>query len=231
MAQKRKDINSIELYKEYISSDITFAELGRKYSCDDKTIRYRIIRVHEQLKKHYGRYDINLVGAINQKPLVEMQLARRGIVNVIDLMIFVSKERLSNIKGITRATEGYILKDLSVRSNQLREEILGELLDIYEKQHDGILPLTIIVSRKEYKVMVHSSKKYSNKIKLTLQYKRDSICVQDKFYISCNKDLYDPYNPLIASTKEAKYYIHKKETKKYEENKKLDSQSQVSTLY
>ena len=50
MAQKRKDLDSIELYKEYISGDITFAELGRKYSCDDKTIRYRIIRVHEQLK-------------------------------------------------------------------------------------------------------------------------------------------------------------------------------------
>lgn len=46
MAQKRKDLDSIELYKEYISGDITFAELGRKYSCDDETIRYRIIRVH-----------------------------------------------------------------------------------------------------------------------------------------------------------------------------------------
>ena len=55
MAQKRKDLDSIELYNEYISGNITFAELGRKYSCDDKTIRYRIIRVHEQLKKHYGR--------------------------------------------------------------------------------------------------------------------------------------------------------------------------------
>ena len=224
MAQKRKDLDSIELYKEYISGDITFAELGRKYSCDYKTIRYRIIRVHEQLKKHYGRYDINLVGAINLlKPAVEMQLARRGIVNVVELMTFVSQERLSNIKGITRATEGYILKDLYVRSNQLREEILEELLDIYEKQHDGILPLTIIVSRKEYKVMVHSSKKYDNKTKLALQYKLDPICVQDKFYISCNDDLYDPDNPLTAATKEAKRYIHKKETKKYEENQKLDS--------
>ena len=121
------------------------------------------------------------------------------------------------------ATEGYILKDLSVRSNQLRKEILEELLDIYEKQHDGILPLTIIVSRKEYKVMVYSSKKYSNKTKLALLYKRDSICVQDKFYISCNDDLYDPDNPLTAATNEAKHYIHKKETKKYEENQKLDS--------
>ena len=211
MAQKRKDLDSIELYKEYISGDITFAELGRKYSCDYKTIRYRIIRVHEQLKKHYGRYDINLVGAINLlKPAVEMQLARRGIFNVVELMSFVSQERLSNIKGITRATEGYILKDLSVRSNQLRKEILEELLDIYEKQHDGILPLTIIVSRKEYKVMVHSNKKYDNKTKLSLQYKRDSICIQDKFYISCNDDLYDPDNPLTAATKEAKHYIHKK---------------------
>ena len=223
MAQKRKDLDSIELYNEYISGNITFAELGRKYSCDYKTIRYRIIRVHEQLKKHYGRYDINLVGAINLKPAVEMRLARRGIVNVVDLMIFVSQERLSNVKGITMATEGYILKDLSVRSNQLRKEILEELLDIYEKQHDGILPLTIIVSRKEYKVMVYSSKKYSNETKLALQYKRDSICIQDKFYISCNDDLYDPDNPLTAATKEAKHYIHKKETKKYEENQKPDS--------
>ena len=58
---------------------------------------------------------------------------------------------------------------------------------------------------------------------IELQYKRDSICVQDKFYISCNDDLYDPDNPLTAATKEAKHYIHKKETKKYEENQKLDS--------
>ena len=36
-------------------------------------------------------------------------------------------------------------------------------------------------------------------------------------------DLYDPDNPLTAATKEAKHYIHKKETKKYEENQKLDS--------
>lgn len=223
MAQKRKDLDNIELYKEYISGDITFAELGRKYSCDKDTIRCRIIRVHEQLKKHYGRYDINLVGAINRKPTVELQLARRGVVNIVDLMSFVSQERLFHIKGITMATEGYILKDLSVRSNQLRKEILEELLDIYEKQHDGILPLTIIVSRKEYKVMIYSSKKYSNPIKLALQYKRDSVCVQDKFYISCNDDLYDPNNPLTAATKEAKHYMHKKETKKYEETQKLDS--------
>ena len=223
MAQKRKDLDSVELYKEYISSDITFAELGRKYSCDKETIRYRIVRVHEQLKKHYGRYDISLVGAVNRKPTVEMQLTRRGIVTVVDLMSFVAQERLSNIKGITRATEGYILKDLSVRSNQLRKEILEELSDIYEKQHDGILPLTIIVSRKEYKVMIYSNKKYGNPIKLALQCKRDSVCVQDKFYISCNDDLYDPDNPLTAATKEAKRYIHKKETKKYEKNQNLDS--------
>ena len=98
MAQKRKDLDSIELYKEYISGYITFAELGRKYSCNYKTIRYRIIRVHEQLKKHYGRYDINLFSTINLKSSFEMQLARRGIVNVVDLMIFVSQERLSNVK-------------------------------------------------------------------------------------------------------------------------------------
>ena len=30
MAQKRKDLDSIELYNEYISGNITFAELKRK---------------------------------------------------------------------------------------------------------------------------------------------------------------------------------------------------------
>lgn len=222
MAQKRKDLDSLELYKEYISSDITFAELGRKYSCDKETIRYRIVKVHEQLKKHYGRYDINLVGAVNRKPTVEMQLTRRGIVTVVDLMEFVTRERLFNIKGITRATEGYILKDLSVQSNQLRKEILEELFDIYEKRCNGILPLTIIVSRKEYKVMIYSNKKNGNLIKLALQSKRDSVCIKDKFYISCNDDLYDPNNPLTAATKEAKRYIYKKETKKYEKNQNMD---------
>lgn len=223
----KKEDNALNLYREYLATGISFGELAKKYNLDRETVRKRIIKAHKALKKGNGRYDISFIKALNDRPSIELTLARIGVMDIFDLISYVDNNRLSNMNGITVNTEKYILMDLSARMHQLRDEIKDELYSIYESSEKNVVPLTIICSRKEYQVMAYSSK---NKYRTHIFYSPDpnlSISIDDKFYISRNDDLYNPNNTRTEATLEAKRVIYRKETKKYEKTKNNAGESKV----
>lgn len=213
-----REDNALDLYKEYLTTGTSFGELAKKHKLDHETVRKRIIKAHKALKKGYGRYDISFLKVLNDRPSIELTLTRIGIMDIFDLITYVNNNRLSNMKGITEDTEGYILMDLSTRMNQLRKEVKDELYGIYESSERSIIPLTIICSRKELQVMAYTAKKKNRKRSIYGVNPSLIVSIDDKFYISCNDDLYDPDNPHTAATLEAKRVIYKKETKKYEKD-------------
>lgn len=222
-----KEDNALDLYKEYLTTGTSFGELAKKHKLDHETVRKRIIKAHKALKKGYGRYDISFLKALNDRPSIELTLTRIGIMDVFDLITYVNNNRLSNMKGITEDTEGYILMDLSTRMHQLRKEVKDELYDIYELSERSIIPLTIVCSRKELQVMVYTAKKKNRKRAIYSINPNLLVLIDDKFYISCNDDLYDPSNPHTSATLEAKRVIYKKETKKYEKTQNDMGESKV----
>lgn len=213
-----REDNALDLYKEYLTTGTSFGELAKKHKLDHETVRKRIIKAHKAFKKGYGRYDISFLKALNDRPSIELTLTRIGIMDIFDLITYVNNSRLSNMKGITEDTEGYILMDLSTRMHQLRKEVKDELYYIYESSERSIIPLTIICSRKELQVMAYTAKKKNRKCSIYGVNPSLVVSIDDKFYISCNDDLYDPNNHHTAATLEAKRIIYKKETKKYEKD-------------
>lgn len=222
-----KENNALDLYKEYLTTGASVSEMARKYKLDYDTVRKKIIKAHKALKNGYGRYDISFLMILNDRPSIELTLARLGVKDVFDLITYVDNNRLSNMKGITNDTEGYILMDLSTRMNQLRKEIKDELYHIYDNTDRSIIPLTIICSCKELQVMAYTSKRKKRKRSAYAINPGMIISVDDKFYISCNDDLYDPSNPHTEATMEAKRVIYKKETKKYEKTQNMVGKSEV----
>lgn len=222
-----REDNALDLYKEYLTNGTSFGELARKHKLDHETVRKRIIKAHKALKKGYGRYDISFLKVLNDRPSIELTLTRIGIMDIFDLITYVNNSRLSNMKGITEDTEGYILMDLSTRMHQLRKEVKDELYDIYESSERSIIPLTIICSRKELQVMAYTTKKKKSKRSIYGVNPSLIVSIDDKFYISCNDDLYDPDNPHTAATLEAKRVIYKKEIKKYEKDQDMVGESEV----
>ena len=179
------------------------------------------------MKKGNGRYDISFLKVLNDRPSIELALARIGVLDIFDLIIYVNNSRLSNMNGITKNTEEYILIDLSTRMHQLRDEIKDELYSIYESSEKSVVPLTIICSRKEFQVITYTTKNKYGKRSIYNANPSLFISIDDKFYISCNDNLCDPDNSRTGATLEAKRVIYRKETKKYEKTKNDVGKSEV----